>query len=957
MAAAASAPDVSVRPVSNANPRDPTVIRTSRLLTLALAVASTAGAQSTGATFGDVIRLSGTPSDIVLDESRGRLYLVNQSANRVDVFDYAAGQISTSIPVGTSPLAAAMSMDGQYLYVSNNGSASLSSINLNTMGVDQTVSLTANPEGVEVGADGRVLITTNGTSTTDTVNSLLIFDRSLQSSQLQPVAFAPPPSTPTTLPRVTAARGTTTFRGKLVRTPDGNYIIGMSTVNNNASTILFVYEVASGSILRSRTVTGQSTVLAIAPDGSRFMAGFTLYDTATLGVIALQNTANIPFPLSSTNTTFSTLANVGGSAFAGDGETLYSAFNVAPNTTPAPRPQASTLLIGSSRNLLVQLGIKIPESIIAKMVITSDGSQAWGLSESGLIHLPLGQLYTYPIIMPASRQVFLAQDPCNQGVAKGTLQISNIGGGKLTFSVPDTTAALVSQASSGVAPATITFQMQVGSTVTRQPGTNLYSGSASNSGAPLAVNLASLNAINIPNTILVYMNSRQNDQRGVIYAVPTMSQAEGLQDILVDEARDRVYITNSGYNRIEVFDRTAQQFLPPISVGQLPHQMALAPGGSTLYVANTGGESIQMVDLDTGMVTGSVAFPAIPRAGNTNPTTPQAISAGVYGLQVIMSDGSQWEVINGTMSLRASNGVTPALINTSTANGPVRMVSDANGRFAIALGGTGIAYLYDAMANAYTVSNRPYTAATIQGYYGPLAAASNGAYFLLNGFILNSSLAAIGGSESPASTTSGALASHRNVAALAPVSPSSFLRLTTPVKQTVASTVSGDARSVLELVDIDHGSDTVIGALAENPALSVFGTSRVNLPPRQLAADSKGNAYAITLSGLTVTPMATVSARPQAQGVTGTMQPGAFVTINGANLASSGTATQIPPPTVLGGSCVTLSGTAIPLLTTATGQIVAQIPSALAAGPYVLQVHSLATGQQSDSTMITVKAR
>jgi uncharacterized protein (TIGR03437 family) len=54
---------------------------------------------------------------------------------------------------------------------------------------------------------------------------------------------------------------------------------------------------------------------------------------------------------------------------------------------------------------------------------------------------------------------------------------------------------------------------------------------------------------------------------------------------------------------------------------------------------------------------------------------------------------------------------------------------------------------------------------------------------------------------------------------------------------------------------------------------------------------------------------------------------------------------------------VTLSGVAIPLLTTATGQIVAQIPSTLAAGPYVLQVHSLATGQQSDSTMVTVKSR
>src|SRR5262245_9271613 len=135
-----------------------TVTRGIHLLISALATCAAASAQSTGATFGDVVRLSGTPSDIVLDEARARLYLVNQSANRVDIFDYSAGQLAGSVSVGTSPLAAAMSMDGSRLYVSNNGSASLTSINLGSMSVDQTVSLTANPEGVEVGSDGRVLI-------------------------------------------------------------------------------------------------------------------------------------------------------------------------------------------------------------------------------------------------------------------------------------------------------------------------------------------------------------------------------------------------------------------------------------------------------------------------------------------------------------------------------------------------------------------------------------------------------------------------------------------------------------------------------------------------------------------------------------------------------------------------------------------------------------------------------
>src|SRR6185369_1356295 len=92
-------------------------------------------------------------------------------------------------------------------------------------------------------------------------------------------------------------------------------------------------------------------------------------------------------------------------------------------------------------------------------------------------------------------------------------------------------------------------------------------------GTPVNLTLSSPEAINIPNTIRVYMNYRQSDQRGVVFPLPTTlnnnpgGQAgntagnEGLADILLDEARGLVYITNSGYNRIEVFDIKKQHFL------------------------------------------------------------------------------------------------------------------------------------------------------------------------------------------------------------------------------------------------------------------------------------------------------------------------------------------------------------------------------------------------------------
>src|SRR5262249_55177256 len=257
--------------------------------------------------------------------------------------------------------------------------------------------------GVEVGSDGRVLICTDGTGVNNTLNTLLIYDaRQGSQNQVLAVVFPPAPPTPPALGPTITPRPSTQFNGNLQRTPDGAYIIGVSSITNNTSTVVYVFETASGTVLRSRTVIGQSSTLSVAPDGATFMAGFRLYDVAALNAIGQQSNANAPFPLSGV---FSTTVNVGGSVFSPDGKTLYGAFNTAPATIPPPAPQAAVLLISDPRNLAIQLGINLPESIVAKMVMTKDGNDAWGLSSSGVIHLPLSTLYNYPILMPETTTV------------------------------------------------------------------------------------------------------------------------------------------------------------------------------------------------------------------------------------------------------------------------------------------------------------------------------------------------------------------------------------------------------------------------------------------------------------------------------------------------------------------------------------------------------------------------
>ena len=935
--------------------------------------------QSVGATFGEVIRLSGTPSDIVLDESRECLYLVNTNANRVDIYSYRDKGLVGWIPVGNTPLAAAMSMDSAWLYVTNNQTATLSVIDLGTRSVTQTVTLAARPEGVQVGNDGRVLITTQGTGVGNTQNTLLIFDRLQQPSfQVQPVQVPPPAPTPTPLPAVFQGRPITTFRGKLTRTPSGEFIVGMSVFNNFNNTYLFVYEVGSGAVLMTRQVGGQSTVLSMAPDGSRFMAGLTLYETATLNVLAQQNAANAPFQMPSG---FNLVQNIGGSVFAPDGETLYSAFNVAAYTLPAPRPQSSTLLVSNTRNLGIKLGIKLPESVIAKMVITSDGTRVWGLSESGLVHLPLGTLYDYPILVPETTQVFLAADPCNQGLAQATLRVNNLGKGKLTFSVPYSPlgSAAVAQASTGTVPATVTFTMEPGRfNVNRQPGTNLYSG---NSGNPVQINLVSTEAINIPNTIRLYMNYRQPDQRGIIFPVPTVpnSNSEGLQDLVLDEARGLLYLTNSGYNQIEVFDLKKQRFVDPLEVGQLPHQMALSLDGWTLYVASTGGESVSIVDLDRRKMVDRVVFPPIPRNSTANLIAPRTLAAGLSGLQIIMSNGGQWKVVGSQAVPRANN---PNIFGTSPNLGsPQQMIATPGGEYILTMNGSGTVYLYDALIDQYTNSRQIYTPGqSIISYYGPLGAAPQGNFFLASGLILSGALAVIGGAERPgqvqtsASTIPGQAptqtivsAGQRNVASVYPIDANVFVRMTTPVRQSATSTTSDDVRPTLEMVDIRSGAESLVGVAAENPTFSIFSQSRANVPPRQLVVDSAGNAYTISVSGLSVIPLTPSGSgsRPQirsgSRGIvnstdaTPNFRPGSFITVSGTNLASAASADQIPAPTVLGGSCVTFSDVPLRLLQTSGGQISAQVPDDLRPGIYVAQVRSLATAQVSDPVVVTVQ--
>jgi uncharacterized protein (TIGR03437 family) len=139
------------------------------------------------------------------------------------------------------------------------------------------------------------------------------------------------------------------------------------------------------------------------------------------------------------------------------------------------------------------------------------------------------------------------------------------------------------------------------------------------------------------------------------------------------------------------------------------------------------------------------------------------------------------------------------------------------------------------------------------------------------------------------------------------------------------------------------------------------GSARAVTNGRTIAWDaSSSTAFVLTTSGLSVIPLTPAATAPQTStaGIVNTanfqtrLAPGGLISIFGKSLAADATAPGAPLPTVLGGSCVTLNNSPIPLLATSAGQINAELPVTLAAGNYPVVIRSLAN--QVASTSVTV---
>jgi YVTN family beta-propeller protein len=109
-------------------------------------------------------RRSGTCPDGSGRAHRGCAYVTNYHAASVSIVDLDTEHTVATVPVGLSPIAVALSLDGNRAYVSNQESATVTVIDTNTAQVVRTIAVQYQPTGIELSKDGLYIyvVNTNG---------------------------------------------------------------------------------------------------------------------------------------------------------------------------------------------------------------------------------------------------------------------------------------------------------------------------------------------------------------------------------------------------------------------------------------------------------------------------------------------------------------------------------------------------------------------------------------------------------------------------------------------------------------------------------------------------------------------------------------------------------------------------------------------------------------------------
>ncbi len=211
------------------------------------------------------------------------------------------------------------------------------------------------------------------------------------------------------------------------------------------------------------------------------------------------------------------------------------------------------------------------------------------------------------------------------------------------------------------------------------------------------------------------------------------ASGSAFDNIVYDQPRQRLYITNQNHNRVEVFDLGTHAFLSPISVGNQPTALALTPDGARLGLINSGDVTMSVIDpsalqvlstftvlpaQDTGCNVPLNMSPAAPHNMLLNLACPETPGAGVFHLVnldtgslsctgVVGCQSNGTDMAFGNCCGVAATASTPdgsKVFLASGAGGPVGMLNLTANTVAYGFSGKFSDAAADSDANAFAVS-------------------------------------------------------------------------------------------------------------------------------------------------------------------------------------------------------------------------------------------------------------
>lgn len=845
-----------------------------------------------GGTFGRVVSIGGQASDIALDEARGVLYIANFTANRIEVMSLADDTIQTSINVAAQPNSIALSPDGHYLVITHFGNFSaptppsnaLTVIDLTNNG-KQTFSLADPPLGVAFGADGKALVVT----TTDYV----LLDPTLGTTQeidtISGVTAQTLPVPPANFPpQITSA--------SVAASGDGWTIYGMGS---STGTFTFRYDVRNKVVRPGGIVVASGAfgprVVSVNQDASHVLAGWVMIDANGHFTNLLPSAEEL---------------SVGSTAFDDNRGVVYAQI-------PAVQGEAPVLKILDIDSFAVLERLQLPENLGGKSILSGDGNTLYSVSDSGALVMPVGSLAQLPRVTSAQQDVVFRGSTCNRGIATQNIQIVNPGGGSTPFSITSSTGGISVSPSSGVTPATV--QVSVDPTV-------FQNAQGTTAGT---LTLTSAKAVNVLPAIRVLVNNPDPSQRGTIVDIPGT-----LSDVLPDPKRNRYYVLREDTNQLLVFDAGNNTRIATLKTGNEPKGMAITFDQRYLLVANDMSQYVSVYDLEALQPANPIFIPG--HTSHSIAASANAILAATTDYQGI-GRIMKLDLNSGLGAELPSLGVFNNLISTNSA-----MVASPNGSSILVAEADGNVLLYDANSDSFSVSRKDFTALS-----GAYAASAYGQYVVGNN-LLNSSLVPTmqfaGGTTSSSGFAFVDQTGYITAAIVASTGSSSSTGTGSGTGSGSGSGSGSGTTAPAAQFSSSPGTIQRVDFSSAQPAMSA-STSMVEAPllgntansfTRTIAPLYSRNAMvALTVSGLTVLPWnfdASV-APPKIQSVVNAadgsagIAPGGLISVYGQQFSPVNLATsQIPIPTALANSCLTVNGMPIPMLFVSPSQINAQMP-------------------------------